>query len=106
MMKLVHALCLCLELHCMAGFRDHQYSSVGRAPLKIKVESVDEIYATGQCIVFGSFQERGKARSEWFVLGDEDGARVKEGKTYSMVRARSIRSPDPFALTCQKARVD
>jgi hypothetical protein len=103
--NLAKLLCLILELHCMAGLRDQQYSSVGRAPIKVKIESIDDGYSGEGIVALCGWQERGKPRNEWFVF-TEDAARVKEGQTYSLVRSRSIRNPDPFALTCKQARVD
>ena len=105
MTKLVHALCLFLEIHCMAGYRDHQFSSVGRAPIKVRIEGIEENYTGEGVVALCGWRERGKDRSQWFVF-TEDAARVKEGQTYSLVRTRAIKNADPFVLTCQKARVD
>jgi hypothetical protein len=104
--KLAHLFAILLELHCVAGYRDHDFASVGRAPIKVRIDTIDEDFQTGRAVVMGTHQERGKDRSQWYILSDEDSARVKEGKTYSLVRSRSIRSADPFVLTCQQVRTD
>jgi hypothetical protein len=102
--KLAHLFAILLELHCVAGYRDHDFASVGRAPIKVRIDGIDE--SEGKTVVIGAWNERGRERFSWFILGDECGGRVKEGQTYSLVKSRSIRSADPFVLTCQQVRTD
>jgi hypothetical protein len=102
--KLAHLFAILLELHCVAGYRDHDFASVGRAPIKVRIDGIDE--AEGKTVVIGAWNEHGRERFQWFIIGDEDSLRVKEGQTYSLVKSRSIRCADPFVLTCQQVRTD
>lgn len=101
MIKLVHALTLVLELHCMAGFRDPHFASVKPVPLKAVLEDLDESY-DGRAVALLSWRDKGVGCSMWMMLNEEDASRVKVGKTYSLVKSRSIRHADPYTIT--KAR--
>lgn len=100
-------LTLVIELNCMAGFRDREFSSVGRAPVRIEiVDKQDEGVNSGSCIVQGEWTERGRKREEFFFLSKEDFDRVQVGKRYSFVKTRAIKHADPWTVTCYKARAD
>jgi hypothetical protein len=95
--KLAHLLCIILEVHCMAGLRDPYFQSVKPVPLKATVEDIDKSY-DGRCVALLAWKDKGVPCSKWLILNAEDCGRVKIGKTYSLVRSRSIKSPDPYTI--------
>jgi hypothetical protein len=97
--KLVHALCLFLELHCMAGFRDHQFSSIGRAPLKVMVDDKDDTELFPQRrYLHVSYKHMGVNRERWLIVSDAEFDRVEVGKSYSLVKTQAIQRPDKYAI--------
>jgi hypothetical protein len=99
--KLSTALLLILEVHCMAGLRDPYFASVGRAPIKVTVTAKDDDWGLGKCKCAAEFNwvERGEHWSGWYrVLSDDDGHRIQPGRSYSLVKVRSIKFADPFTI--------
>lgn len=105
MLRLASILCLVLEAHCMAGLRDQQYSSIGRASIVVKIDDKEDTeFIPNERYLRVTFTKSGAECSRWLVVRPEEFERAQLGRSYSLVKVRALRHADPWAIEFEEPK--